>query len=238
MAINKDGNGYTIGFSVALVIVVGVVLSSLSIGLDPLKKANVAVKKKMDILSAIGVESTRKNGEERYDKYVEDSYVISAQGEIQKDLPKEKTAFYLDVQKQYRDKNIKKEDRLYPIFEAKKDGNKVFVLPVVGKGLWGPIWGYIALEDDYKTISGVSFDHQGETPGLGAEIKQDFFEEQFEGEKIAKKRSFAGIEVVKDGSGTEPQKVDGITGGTITSKGVEEMVNRTMKVYQKYFSKK
>lgn len=238
MAINKDGNGYTIGFSVALVIVVGVVLSSLSIGLKPLKKANVAVKKKMDILSAIGVESSRKNGEELYDKFVDDSYVISAQGEIQKDLPKEKTAFYLDVQKQYRDKNIAKEDRLYPIFEAQKDGNKVFVLPVVGKGLWGPIWGYIALKDDYKTIAGVSFDHQGETPGLGAEIKQDFFEEQFEGEKIAKNSSFAGIEVVKNGTGTEPQKVDGITGGTITSKGVEEMVNRTMKVYQKYFSKK
>ncbi len=238
MAINKDGNAYTFGFSIALVVVVGVVLSSLSIGLEPLKKANVAVKKKMDILSAIGVESTRKNGEELYKEYVEDSYVISTDGEVQKDLPKEKTAFYLDVKKQYRDKNIKPEDRLYPIFEATKDGNKVFVLPVVGKGLWGPIWGYIALKDDYKTIAGVSFDHQGETPGLGAEIKQDFFEEQFEGEKIAKNGSYAGIEVVKNGSGTEPQKVDGITGGTITSKGVEEMVNRTMKVYQKYFSKK
>ncbi len=238
MAINKDGNAYTFGFSIALVVVVGVVLSSLSIGLDPLKKANVAVKKKMDILSAIGVESTRKNGEKLYEEYVEDSYVISADGEVQKNLPKEKTAFYLDVKKQYRDKNIKPEDRLYPIFEAKKEGNKVFVLPVVGKGLWGPIWGYIALKDDYKTMAGVSFDHQGETPGLGAEIKQNFFEEQFEGEKIAKNGSYAGIEVVKNGSGTEPQKVDGITGGTITSKGVEEMVNRTMKVYQKYFSKK
>ena len=238
MAVNKDGNGYTFGFSIALVVVVGVILSTISIGLEPFKKANVAVKKKMDILAAIGVESTRKNGEELYDKYVEDSYVISADGNVQEDLPKEKTAFYLDVQKQYRDKKIDKEDRLYPIFEAQKDGEKVFVLPVVGKGLWGPIWGYLAIADDYKTIKGASFDHKGETPGLGAEIKQDFFENQFKGEKIAEDGSFQPIKVVKDNSGSEEQKVDGITGGTITSKGVEEMVNRTMKVYRKYFSKK
>tara|TARA_B100000508_G_scaffold141093_1_gene146543 strand:- start:53017 stop:53736 length:720 start_codon:yes stop_codon:yes gene_type:complete len=238
MAINKDGNGYTFGFSIALVVVVGVILSTISIGLEPFKKANVAVKKKMDILSAIGVESTRKNGEELYEQYVEDSYVISAEGEVQEGLPKEKTAFYLDVQKQYRDKQIDKEDRLYPIFEAKKDGEKVFVLPVVGKGLWGPIWGYLAIADDYKTIKGASFDHKGETPGLGAEIKQDFFETQFKGAEISEDGSYNEILVVKSGGSESKQKVDGITGGTITSKGVEEMVNRTMKVYQKYFSKK
>jgi Na+-transporting NADH:ubiquinone oxidoreductase subunit C len=238
MAVNKDGNGYTFGFSIALVVVVGVVLSTISIGLEPFKKANVAVKKKMDILSAIGVESTRKSGEELYEKFVEDSYVISADGEVQEGLPKEKTAFYLDVQKQFRDKQIAKEDRLYPVFEAQKEGEKVFVLPMVGKGLWGPIWGYLAIADDYQTIKGASFDHQGETPGLGAEIKQDFFENQFKGEQISEDGSFEPIMVVKNGSGAEEQKVDGITGGTITSKGVEEMVNRTMKVYQKYFSKK
>lgn len=239
MAVNKDGNGYTFGFSIALVVVVGVVLSTISIGLEPYKKANVEVKKQMDILSAIGVESSRKTGEELYKKYVEDSYVISADGEIQKDLPKEKTAFYLDVQKQYRDKQIAKEDRLYPIFEAQKDGEKVFVLPMVGKGLWGPIWGYLAIADDYETIKGASFDHQGETPGLGAEIKQDFFETQFKGASISKDTgAYNEIKVVKSGGSSSEQKVDGITGGTITSKGVEEMVNRTMKVYHKYFSNK
>lgn len=238
MAINKDSNGYTFGFSIALVIVVGVVLSSLAIGLKPRIKANQAVKKKMDILSAIGVESTRKNGEEMYEKYVTDSYVISADGEVKENLPEEKTAVKLDIQNQFRDKKIEKEDRLYPVFEAEKDGNKVFVLPVVGKGLWGPIWGYLAVADDYQTIVGASFDHKGETPGLGAEIKQSFFEDQFEDEKISKDGEFAEIKVVQNGTGSDDQKVDGITGGTITSKGVEEMVNRTMKVYQKYFSKK
>lgn len=237
MKINKDANGYTFAFSIILVIVVGVILSSLSIGLGPLKKANVEVKKKMNILSALGVESTRKDGGEKYDKYILDSYVISHDGVLQENLPEEKQAFSLDVQKQFRDKKVKESDRLYPIFEAEKDGEKLFVLPVVGKGLWGPIWGFIALADDYETIVGTSFDHKGETPGLGAEISQSFFEKRYNGEKIAIDGKFTPISVVQNGSGSETQKVDGITGGTITSKGVERMVNETMEVYYKYFSK-
>lgn len=237
MKVNKDGNGYTFAFSIILVIVVGVILSSLSIGLGPLKKANVEVKKKMNILSALGVESTRKDGSEKYDQFILDSYVISHDGTLQENLPEEKQAFSLDVQKQFRDKTIKLNDRLYPIFEAEKDGEKLYVLPVVGKGLWGPIWGFVALADDFETIVGTSFDHKGETPGLGAEISQSFFEERYNGEKIASNGSFTPIAVVQNGSGSETQKVDGITGGTITSKGVERMVNETMEVYYKYFSK-
>jgi len=237
MKVNKDGNGYTFAFSIILVIVVGVILSSLSIGLGPLKKANVEVKKKMNILSALGVESTRKDGVEKYKQFILDSYVISQDGVLQENLPKEKQAFSLDVQKQFRDKTISLADRLYPIFEADKDGEKLFVLPVVGKGLWGPIWGFIALADDYKTIVGTSFDHKGETPGLGAEISQNFFEDRYTGEQIAEAGIFTPISVVQNGSGFEEQKVDGITGGTITSKGVEKMVNETMRVYYKYFSK-
>jgi Na+-transporting NADH:ubiquinone oxidoreductase subunit C len=94
------------------------------------------------------------------------------------------------------------------------------------------------LAEDYQTIVGASFDHKGETPGLGAEIKQGFFENQFEDEKISSDGQFMEIAVVQNGLGVEDQKVDGITGGTITSKGVEEMVNRTMRIYQKYFSQK
>ncbi|WP_107038825.1 NADH:ubiquinone reductase (Na(+)-transporting) subunit C [Brumimicrobium mesophilum] len=237
MKVNKDANGYTFAFSIILVIVVGVILSSLSIGLGPLKKANVEVKKKMNILSALGVESTRKDGSDKYEQFVNDSYVISHNGVLQENLPEEKQAFSLDVQKQFRDKTIKLEDRLYPIFEAEKEGEILYVLPVVGKGLWGPIWGFIALADDFETIVGTSFDHKGETPGLGAEISQSFFENRYNGEKIANNGSFTEIKVVQNGSGFEDQKVDGITGGTITSKGVEKMVNETMEVYYKYFSK-
>ena len=105
-------------------------------------------------------------------------------------------------------------------------------MPVVGKGLWGPIWGFVAIDENQKIV-GASFDHKTETPGLGAEIKNTPFEAQYIGATIKE-----DIAVVKDGSGKElgDQKVDGITGGTITSKGVEEMMNRTMKVYSTYFN--
>lgn len=235
MAVNKESNAYTFGFSIVLVIVVGAILSSLSLGLKPLQKKNQEVKRQMDILNAIGVESDRETATELYKKHIPGSYVISASG----DRIDGEDAFKVDVQKQIRDKKIEPEDRLYPIFEANKDGNEMFVLPVVGKGLWGPIWGYIAIGDDQQTIVGTSFDHKTETPGLGAEINQSDFEDRYIGGKIEENGKFVEISVVKDGTGSSNyQKVDGITGGTITSKGVEEMMNRTMKVYQSYFSKK
>jgi Na+-transporting NADH:ubiquinone oxidoreductase subunit C len=235
MAINKESNAYTFTFSIILVAVVGAILSSLSLGLKPYQDKNKEVKKQMDILSAIGVESDRSNATELYKQYIPNSFVISADGQELND----QVAFNIDVQKQIRDKTIKPKDRVYPIYEAQKDGESMYVLPVVGKGLWGPIWGYIALGSDKETILGASFDHKTETPGLGAEINQSDFEDRYIGGKIQKDGQFVEISVVKDGSGSsDDQKVDGITGGTITSKGVEEMMNRTMRVYQSYFSTK
>ena len=109
------------------------------------------------------------------------------------------------------------------------------MVPVVGKGLWGPIWGYVALESDMETIYGAVFDHKTETPGLGAEIKEGFFQAPFKGKKINHGRP-ALYAVVKGGAPTTTEySVDGITGGTITSKGVGEMVDRTMAIYLKYF---
>lgn len=235
MAINKESNAYTFTFSIILVALVGAILASLSLGLKPMQDKNKSVKKKIDILNAIGVESNRQNAEEVYNEHILSTYVIAANGSIMD----YEVAFDVDVKKQIRDKTIAPSDRVYPIFEAKKDGIDIFVLPVVGKGLWGPIWGYVAIADDKETIVGVSFDHQGETPGLGAEINQNFFQDRYANAKISKDGRFAEITVVKDGTGEmDAQKVDGITGGTITSKGVEEMVNRSMRVYQAYFSKK
>ena len=232
MAVNRDSNGYTFVFAIALVVVVGTILASLSLGLGPIKEINAKKKKQMDLLSAIGVESTRKNATDKFEEYIPsaESFVINAQGE----KVEGQTAFDIDVKKQYRDKKIKKSERLYPVFKAKNiNGEEVTICPVVGAGLWGPVWGYVAIGADNKTISGISLDHKTETPGLGAEIKQSFFEDRWKNAQITQE-----IKVMKDGSGSkEIQKVDGITGGTITSKGVEEMMNRTMAVYNKYFNK-
>jgi Na+-transporting NADH:ubiquinone oxidoreductase subunit C len=231
MAVNKESSAYTFGFSIVLVVVVGAILSSLSLGLKPLKEKNAEVKKKVDILKSIGLDPNRQNASELYGQYIENSFVIGANGEIFSEV--DSIAFNLDVQKQHRDKKVSEEDRKFPIFVANKNDTIMYVLPTVGKGLWGPIWGFIAVGEDMETIVGASFDHKTETPGLGAEINQNDFEKQYIGAKIT-----SNIMVVKDGSGkSDAQKVDGITGGTITSKGVEEMMNRTMAVYAAYFSK-
>ncbi|MBN4071165.1 NADH:ubiquinone reductase (Na(+)-transporting) subunit C [Crocinitomix catalasitica] len=234
MAVNKEGTGYTFIFSILLVVVVGVILAILSIQLKPLQDANDSVKKKMDILSALKIDSDRKNGEELYKQYIDtaDCVVLNSDGVVI-----DGDADDIDIKKEYKNKNLAEEDRNYPLYIATVDGDTKYIIPVVGSGLWGPIWGFIAIDGDESTVYGAKFDHKTETPGLGAEINRAFFYDQYAGESITTNGVYKKIKVVKDGSGTQPGRVDGITGGTITSKGVEEMVDRTIQVYIKYFNK-
>lgn len=232
MKVNKDNTGYIFLFTFLLIGVVAVVLSLVATSLKPQIAQNNVTKKQMDLLQSIGVESSRENAKDQFEKYIgsNPSYVINNKGEVV-----EGTAFEIDIRAQHRDKSITEDEKRYPLFIANKDGQTLYIVPVVGKGLWGPIWGYISLKDDKRTIYGVSYDHQSETPGLGAEIKQSFFTDRYLAETVADESlNFTPIKIVKDGTGSQPLKVDGITGGTITSKGVEEMVNRTMAIYLKY----
>ena len=241
MAINKEGNGYTFGFAFALVVVVGTILASLSMGLKDKQEQNAIVKKKIDIVKAMlpaaeAEKVDRSNADETFNQFIDlkNALVLDMNG-----TPKEGVkAFDVDIKKENKDKNLKPEDKNYPLFIAEKDGKKLYIIPIVGKGLWEPIWGNICLNEDQRTILGATFGHQGETPGLGAEITQKFFIDRWLGESITDESgSFNKFEVVKDGSGNGANsKVDGITGGTITSKGVEEMVNRCLAVYAKYFN--
>ena len=230
MAIDKNSNSYTFGFAVLMVFIVGSLLAIASQGLKARQEKNATDKKMMSILSAINIDATREDAKEMYNKYVIDSKIISG-----KDLNAE--AFNVDIKKEFRDKNISVSDRNYPLYICEKDGDKYYIIPVVGTGLWGPIWGFVALESDFKTIYGANFDHKSETPGLGAEIKYASYSDQYTGETISDTTgNFQPIIVVKDGSGSGiNSKVDGITGGTITSKGVEEMTTRTLEVYANYF---
>jgi Na+-transporting NADH:ubiquinone oxidoreductase subunit C len=233
MKVNKDNTGYIFLFTFLLIGVVAVILSSLATSLAPQIAKNNEVKKQMDLLQSIGIESTRANAKDLFEKYISSnpSYVINSKGEIIEGA----VAFDIDIRTQHRDKSITEDDKKYPLFIANKEGETLYIVPMVGKGLWGPIWGYVSLKDDKRTIYGVSYDHLGETPGLGAEIKQKFFTDRYLAETVADEElNYMPIKIVKDGSGAQPQKVDGITGGTITSKGVEEMVNRTMAIYLNY----
>lgn len=230
MAINKESTGYTFLFATLLVIVVGTGLALVSMGLKPMQDENTVIKKKMDILGALKLESTRDNASKLYEEYInpDDCVVLAADGTVKSGVD----AFDVNIKQQFRDKNLAESDRDYPLYVATVEGKTKYVIPLVGSGLWGPIWGYIAVDEDKETIYGAKFDHKTETPGLGAEIKQPFYYDQYVGEKIT-----SDISSVKDGSGAGVNgKVDGITGGTITSKGVEEMVNRTLSVYVKYFN--
>ena len=235
MAIDRNSNAFTFGFAIAMVIVVGTTLAFLSVILKPYQVKNEKDKKMIDILGAINVDADRKNAEEMYKSYIVDSKVLNSKGEpIESDVD----AFDIDVKKQYKNKNVAVEDRIYPMFIADREGETYYIMPVAGVGLWGPIWGFISVGKDLTTIYGARFGHKGETPGLGAEISSyDKFQAQWEGKAIRDENgAFHTILVSKTPSDpNDPFAVDGITGGTITSKALEEMVNRSVAIYSNYF---
>lgn len=245
MAINKNSNGYTLLFAFIMVVIVGTLLATASISLKPFQEKNAAIKQMMGILGAMQIEADRSNADKLFTEYITDRIILDHQGEVVStktgaiDATDANDAFNTDVQGQFRDRELTAEEKSFPIFIGEKDGETVYIIPMVGKGLWGPIWGFVSLKDDLNTILGATFNHAGETPGLGAEISESFFQEPFEGKKLYNEEGeLVSIEVKKGGSSPDdPHAVDGITGGTITSKGVEEMIARSMQVYDNYFDK-
>ncbi len=227
---DRQGNTYTFLYASIMVIVVAAILAFLAQSLKPLQDKNAAVAKKMDILKTIQIESTASDAEAKFEKYIgENAYVLNIDGQKQ-----EGEAFTVDLAKE-----IKKDkaDQAYPIYECQlDDGSKKYVIPVRGKGLWGPVWGYVSLNEDKNTVFGATFGHKGETPGLGAEITAENFQKQFAGKQLFDKNgAFASIAVVKQGqSAGDLHKVDGISGGTITSVGVSDMLQDCLSGYEKF----
>jgi Na+-transporting NADH:ubiquinone oxidoreductase subunit C len=231
MAFNKNSSSFTFIFAIIMVVAVGSLLALVSLGLKDKQVKNENDKKRIDILGAIQVDATRANAEELFSKYVTESFVINNKGQR---LEGDVNAFDVDIKKDFRDKTLTEDDKNYPVYRCEKDGETLFVVPMVGKGLWGPIWGFVSIKSDYATLYGAKFDHKTETPGLGAEIKEDFFTSKFSGKSLAD--AGKSFEILKGGSvPSQPNQVDGITGGTITSKGVEEMMNRTFGIYMEFF---
>ncbi len=227
---DKQGNLYTFLYASAMVIVVAAILAFVSETLNPIQSKNVEVAKKIDLLKSVGIESTAKTAEALYEQHIgSNTKVISMSGE-----EVEGKAFNIDLTKENRKAA---EERKYPLYICTLDnGNEKLIIPLRGVGLWGPIWGYISLNEDKKTVFGATFDHKGETPGLGAEISKDFFEEPFKGKTIFDTSgTFTSIKVIKGGgaAGNE-HAVDAITGGTITSKGVEDMLWNGLTGYKEY----
>ncbi|MBP9151174.1 MAG: NADH:ubiquinone reductase (Na(+)-transporting) subunit C [Flavobacteriales bacterium] len=234
MALDINSNKYTFGFSAVLVVVVAVLLTVTSESLKPMQNANVTREKMQNILSSVGVKVTPEEAEAKYGELVKETVVLDFEGNVKAE-PKHK-AFDIDVLGQYKDKAKPDGDKEFPLFICEKDGRKSYIVPMVGTGLWGPIWGYMAVADDGKTVEGVSFDHKSETPGLGAEINQSWFQAPFVGKTIFDEAGeFAPIKAVKGGAADDdPHGVDAISGGTITSNGLSAMIENTLKIYTSY----
>ncbi|BBE19094.1 Na(+)-translocating NADH-quinone reductase subunit C [Aquipluma nitroreducens] len=226
-------NTYIFIFSTVMVVLVALLLSMAAMQLKPFQDKNIEVEKKQNILASLRIESTTKNAVDLYAKYITDSYVINNKGEKQDGV----VAFDVDLKTELEKAASQ---RLLPVFVGTLDDqSKAYSLPVRGKGLWGPIWGYVSVKPDMNTIYGVTYDHQGETPGLGAEIATKGFQEPFMGKTLFKDSTdFVSIQVEKGGAKKDdPHAVDAISGGTITSKGLQAMLDSCLVQYKTYFIK-
>ncbi|UGS21501.1 NADH:ubiquinone reductase (Na(+)-transporting) subunit C [Flavobacterium cyclinae] len=220
---NRESNGYTFLFATVMVVLVASALAFAATALKPDQQANIKKEKMQYILKSFGVAVERDASEEAYKKHIISEIVFDENGnEISKD------AFIVD---------IAKEKGKFPIFNAEKDGKKFYVIPVRGMGLWDAIWGYVSIDENLK-VDGIVFDHKGETPGLGGEITQDYFQNSFKGESVFDANgNLQGLKVVKGYTGKDNKddgEVDAISGATLTGNGVTEMLVRGLKPYEKY----
>ena len=233
MKINRQGNTYTIIYSAVIVLVVGIVLSMVYQALRPEQLDNIANDTKRQILAAVHVTPQDKAEiPALYEKTITDSYIVNYRGDK---VETSQEAFDINVADE-----VKKPDneRMLPVFVANTDDGTKYILPCYGAGLWGPIWGYVAFDDNGDTVYGAYFSHQGETPGLGAEIEKPEFADQFKGKNVFVDGVFESIAVVKAGQKpNEGDYVNGISGGTITSQGVQKMLRSSLQPYSSFLIK-
>ncbi|SFW24935.1 Na+-transporting NADH:ubiquinone oxidoreductase subunit C [Sinomicrobium oceani] len=228
---NRESNTYTFIFAIGMVVVVAFLLAFAATSLKPKQDENVRKEKMQNILKTIGVEVEREAAEGKYKDYIKEELSLESDGSVDEGTD----AFDVDLNKELK---LPVEEQHFPIYIADVDGTKYYIVPLRGAGLWDAIWGYVALKDDLNTIEGVTFDHKGETPGLGAEITQPWFQAQFEGKKIFDDNDeLVGVKVSK-GSGTKgDNEVDAISGATITGNGVTAMIKERLSHYLPYFKK-
>ncbi len=241
MAKKTDSNIYTFIFAILMVIVVGSLLAFVASSLKPTIVENQRYEKQQNILYAMGVHnnegdndvsfiSTQNVGDE-FNQYITRQLVIQG-GEVTEN----DEAYLIDLAREEAlSKNPDYEKRL-PLFVGEKDGKTFYIVPMRGKGLWDAIWGFMSLDEEF-VVQGVYFDHKAETPGLGANIKERFFMDDFDGEHILDESgNFEGITVAKGNNDPLNQRktdhqVDAIAGSTITGNGVTSMISTYLRTY-------
>jgi len=237
-----DKNSYTIIFAIILVVFVGAVLAYAAESLKPKITENKRLEIQQNILYAMGVNentegsvnfiSTDKVAGE-FSKYIKKQLVIEGDKATEDDH-----AYLIDLKKEEAKAANPSYTRKLPLFVGEKDGKTFYIIPMRGKGLWDAIWGYVSIDKDL-IVEGVYFDHKGETPGLGANINQRFFMDDFQGEEIMNGDAFVGISVAKGNNDPtnitkDDHEVDALAGATITGNGVTAMIKKDLMLYVPY----
>lgn len=238
MAINKNSNKYTTIYTIVMVVIVGALLAFLATSLKERQEENVLNEQKNSIMKAFGAE----DGD--FDKDVKVFCLDTETGESEEQ--KENS----DIEKVFSLISNRKElaaaDNNLPYFtyerEVEKDVKEtLYVMPLVGKGLWGDIWGYVSLKNGENgwEVTGIVMDHAGETPGLGAEIATDNVQKKFVGQCLFDGDTFA-LKMLKNGKDNkeyiEGCSVDAISGGTKTCDGVNLMLENSLSKYEALFN--
>lgn len=230
MALNTNNNTYTIIYASVVVVIVAFLLAFVSKVLEPQSQANERIDKKKQILSSLNIRDLdNKEVEARYAQVVVSDDIINQEAEVvEAGNEKDKAGFALPM------KMISPEK--LPVYVCQVNGEPKYVFPLTGKGLWGGIWGYVALNSDMRTVYGSYFSHESETAGLGARITELAFQNEFVGKVISKEGSSEiDLAVVKNGKVVDATvECDGITGATLTSVGVNDMIQQSLSNYKKY----
>ncbi|WBX76362.1 Na(+)-translocating NADH-quinone reductase subunit C [Tenacibaculum ovolyticum] len=242
MSKRTDSNGYTLLFAIGMVLVVGALLAFTASSLRPMIDANKRIEKQQNILYAMGVNENDESSAVFVSKdKVADAFSknIKKQLVIEGDkITEDANAYLIDVKKQQTAAKSGAVRKL-PLFVGEKDGKTFYIAPIRGKGLWDAVWAYVAM-DKNMVVQGAFFDHKGETPGLGANIKQRYFMDDFIGEDLMNNGSFKGITVSKSNNDPKNEdkndnEVDAIAGATITGDGVAAMIKSELGLYVPYF---
>ena len=231
---NKNSNIYQILYAAVLVLLVGSVLALIYMALKPKQNENIANDTRKQIMSALHIAAPDDSKvKETYEKYIIQDLLVDRDGNVVDSA--KNVAFNVDMKK-----NVKEAERLLPVMKCKMDDGSIkYVLPVYGAGLWGPIWGYVAMNDDGNTIYGANFSHEGETPGLGARIADKEFQDLFMDKHLLKDGEFKNVVVLKKGqtSTNGAEQVDALTGATITSRGVSDMLDDCLSRYEGFLKR-
>lgn len=215
---------YAIIYSAVVVVIVAFLLAGVSSVLKPMQQANIELDKKKQILASLNLKELP-DAAAKYEEVIVSDPIVDING----DEVRANGAFA------FPNDSIKDEIGLYPLYIANVDGAKKYIIPMTGNGLWGGIWGYLALNDDGNTIYGVYFSHASETPGLGAEIASDKFQSRFPGKKVYDSDGNVALTVLKK-SVDATHDVDAVSGATITCNGVTDMLHRKLAPYKAYLS--